>query len=156
MPKTDVKLYTTDAGTGAKQTTTVSYVNPSASYTALKTFAQQLNNLTTNTYTSSDRIETLNLDTEEQPAAGKKVRTVTISNPRSGQDTDITISHGETETLSPVFTYEGGGTIYRWTVTSGANTGEYTASIPSEAIKVHVGVAETEEYNSSFTITGTR
>lgn len=63
MPKVDLKIYSTAIADGKKQTTTVSYVNASASNGALLSFAQQLNNLTTNNYIETDKITTENLDT---------------------------------------------------------------------------------------------
>lgn len=150
MPKTDVKLYSTDATTGAKQTTTISYVNPNADYTALKNFAQQLNSLTDNTYTSSDRIETLNLDTEE-PATNKKTRSITFDNPKKGQSTDITIENNGTETLSPVFLYSDGSSVSAWSVTKIIDeTGKYRGNIPSSATSLAVGTTETDEYFAQF------
>ena len=150
MPKTDVKLYSTDAETGAKQTTTISYVNPSASGSALKNFAQQLNSLTTNTYTSSDRIETLNLDTEE-PSTDKLTRSITFDNLIKGQSVDITITKSEGETLeTPTFVSYAGTTATAWTVNkvmdTGATTDIYRGNIPSTATSLAVGTAETAEY----------
>lgn len=62
MRKVDLKIYSTPVGDTKKQTTTVSYVNASASSGALLSFAHQLNNLTTNTYIETDKITTENLD----------------------------------------------------------------------------------------------
>lgn len=67
MAKTDLKLYSTEAGTGKKITTSINYVNPEANSNALKTFAQKLNAFTTNTYGEADRVQTINVDTEQVP-----------------------------------------------------------------------------------------
>lgn len=150
MPKTDLKLYSTDAATGAKQTTTISYVNPNASGTALKNFAQQLNSLTDNTYASSDRIETLNLDTEE-PSTDKLTRSITFNNLIKGQSTDITITTDDGETLTPTFVYYENSTASVWSVTKVMGTpGLYRGNIPSTATSLAVGTAETADYYAQF------
>lgn len=65
MSDRQVKLYSTETP-GAKKinTTTISNVNPEVDGSTMKTYAQMLNNLTTNTYVKTDLIETTNLDTE--------------------------------------------------------------------------------------------
>lgn len=62
MPRVDLKIYSTPVGDTKKTTTTVSYVNASASNGALLSFAQQLNGLTTNNYIETDKVTTENLD----------------------------------------------------------------------------------------------
>lgn len=49
--------YTSTAQSGKKLNKTVSDINPNATSTQLKTFAQMLNGLTTNTYGSTSRID---------------------------------------------------------------------------------------------------
>lgn len=68
MAKTDLKVYATEAASGKKTTTTLTYVNPAADSQTLKTFGQMLNAFTTNNYDSTDRVQTVNVDTEEVPA----------------------------------------------------------------------------------------
>lgn len=88
MAKTELKLKTKNAGTGQNITTTVSYVNPNADSNTLKTFGQKLNNLTTNNYVETDRVQTINVDTEEV-VIPKKDQTIQLSNwtTRSTPDT---------------------------------------------------------------------
>lgn len=62
MPRVDLKIYSIPEGDTKKTTTTVSYVNASASSSALLSFAHQLNNLTTNNYVETDKVTTENLD----------------------------------------------------------------------------------------------
>lgn len=76
--KYDLKLKTTDAGTQKARTLTLSNVNPEASANTLKSFTQQLNQLTTNTYTSTDYIITTNLDTEAPPIDNRLTPTITF------------------------------------------------------------------------------
>lgn len=59
--KVDVKFKSIDQS-GTTSTTTISYINPEATNSEMKGFAQRLNALTTNTYKESDKVETTNLD----------------------------------------------------------------------------------------------
>lgn len=78
MAKTELKLKTKNAGTGQNITTTVGYVNPTADSNTLKTFGQMLNNMTTNNYVETDRVQTINVDTEEV-VIPKKDQTIQLS-----------------------------------------------------------------------------
>lgn len=80
MAKYDLKLKTTDAGTQKARTLTMSNVNPEASANVLKSFTQQLNQLTTNTYVETDYIITTNLDTETPPIDTRLTPTMTFPN----------------------------------------------------------------------------
>lgn len=73
--RVDVKLKAKDPN-NETTTTTISYVNPEASNSAMKQFAQKLNALTRNTYSESDKIETTNLDTA--PDSGQQTPTLTL------------------------------------------------------------------------------
>lgn len=68
MAKTNLQLKSKSAATEQAITTTLSYVNPEADSQTLKTFAQKLNALTTNIYEETNRVQTINVDTEEVPA----------------------------------------------------------------------------------------
>lgn len=56
-----LKLEATDPW-GNKTTTSISYVNPEASNLKLLQLAQKLNELTTNTYVSTSKVTTENID----------------------------------------------------------------------------------------------
>lgn len=105
MAKTELKLKTTNAATGQNITTTVGYVNPTADSQTLKTFGQKLNAFTTNNYVETDRVQTINVDTEE----------VVIPDTRPTPTITLTkFSHreGTLETLvSANYTYDGDGII---------------------------------------------
>lgn len=65
MADRQLKLYAQTTAGGTKQTTTtISNVNPQATSATMKSFGQQLNALTTNTYQKTDLVETTNVDTE--------------------------------------------------------------------------------------------
>lgn len=67
MAKTNLQLKTLAQATGKSITTTLTYVNPNANSATLKTFGQKLNALTTNSYVETDRVQTINVDTEDTP-----------------------------------------------------------------------------------------
>ena len=74
--RVDVKLKAKDPN-NETTTTTISYVNPEASNSTMKQFAQKLNALTRNTYSESDKIETTNLDLA--PDSNQQTPTFTLS-----------------------------------------------------------------------------
>lgn len=154
MPKTDIKVYSTDAATGSKITTSVGYVNPNATNAVLKSFAQQLNDLTTNTYSSSDRIETVNLDTE---GSRKSFRDITISGAVQGGTAQITHNITQTFKGTPAvfFTY---GTAPNITVlylpptelSSTGSTVTHTVTIPNQSGWIYAGLNENTDFYSAF------
>lgn len=80
MAKTELKLKSKNAATGQDITTTLSYVNPNADSATLKTFGQKLNAFTTNNYVETDRVQTINVDTEDVPKT-KQNQQITIHTP---------------------------------------------------------------------------
>lgn len=66
MSTTALDIHWTAASTGKKASTKISYVNPEADSEELKSLAQRLNSLTTNTYQEATRIDQINVDTEEE------------------------------------------------------------------------------------------
>lgn len=90
--KTDLKLSSTSAG-GDPITTTISDVNPAASNLTLKTFAQKLNMLTTNTYEETNKVTTVNIDSEPEPEPEKPQATLKLTT-YSGDDVQDTLTAG--------------------------------------------------------------
>lgn len=82
--KEDIKISST--GGGKSLSTTISYVNPAVNNADLATFGQMLTALTTNIYESTDRVTTVNCDTEEgggikpTPTFSISMNTVSIAN----------------------------------------------------------------------------
>ena len=74
MPKTDIKLYSTEPS-GKATTATISDVNPEATNAQLKTLGQMLNAFTRNRYDKTNRINTIQCDTEE----GDEKQTATLT-----------------------------------------------------------------------------
>jgi len=74
--RVDVKL-TAITPLGVKSTTNINYANPEATNSTLKALAQRLNQLTQNTYSQSDKVETTNLDFA--PGGGIETPTLTLA-----------------------------------------------------------------------------
>ena len=110
--RVDVKLKAKDPN-NETTTTTISYINPEASNSAMKQFAQKLNALTRNTYSESDKIETTNLDLA--PDSGQQTATLTLA------ETTITLTEfnaaltgtgGSLGFKEVIITYDGDGQLY--------------------------------------------
>lgn len=154
MPKTDIKLYSTDAGTGAKITTSVSYVNPNASNAVLKSFAQQLNALTTNGYVSTDRVETINVDTDD---SRKMSRDITISGAVQGATATITMNINEGETSTPAAFFWTSSSMTSLTVTTVqsdiSTVGKFTVQIPNTpGGALYVGQTAKNNFYADFVV----
>lgn len=107
-----LKLIATSNVTGNDVTKTISDINPEAGYRALKTFAQNLNNLTLNTYVKSNLVVTTNIDNE----AYKIVPTLAFTSPTvtvSAMSSNVTTSSSH----AYVFTYNGDATIDQFYIT---------------------------------------
>lgn len=157
MPKTDLKIYSTDAGTGAKITSSVSYVNPTASSNVLKSFAQQLNALTTNNYTSADRIDTTNVDTEDPTPITKSFRETTITGATRGSTATITYNVTTTQQGSPfvVFLTQSGDdySVSYLPTTDGTTTATQktvTCTVPDSGGWLYAGLLEKDAFYADF------
>ena len=90
--ETSLSMKTTSQ-TGTKNTTTLSYVNPNASDELLKTYAQKLASLTTDTYNGTTKIQKTDLDTEGED---KLSRTITcIHNDTTITSNPAVINYGD-------------------------------------------------------------
>lgn len=100
MAKTELKLKSKRSTTGQNITTTIGYVNPNADSATLKTFGQKLNAMTTNIYEETDRVQTINVDTEEVPGGSSKpAHTLTVT--RDWRSSSAALS------MTIEFTYDG-------------------------------------------------
>lgn len=102
MPKTDLKIYSSVSAGGKKITTSVPYINDTTNSATLRQFAQKLNNFTTNYYNGADRVQTIDIGTEEVPvpATPKTEPTLTVG--------DFTESNSS---LTSYYVYDGDGII---------------------------------------------
>lgn len=92
---------------GKSGTTNINYVNPEATNAELITAASMFNSLTTNTYNSTDRIETITCDTTPDPTRKTKP-TFTIAKNVYSWATD----KDQTGTITIPITYSGDGNVY--------------------------------------------
>lgn len=106
MAKTNLQIKAKNAATEASITTTLTYVNPDADSATLKSFAKKLNALTTNNYDEANRIQSINVDTEETPKTPNTIQFV--DNPqytKYAQTISINVNqliiNGETMTTIP-------------------------------------------------------
>ena len=70
--KTSVSINFTEAASGKKGQRAITDINPDATSAQIKTFAQALNGITTNNYVETNRIQTINVDTESVPVPASK------------------------------------------------------------------------------------
>ena len=162
-------IITTDGGSK-----TIENINPAATNAQLATFATKLNALTTNTYQKTDRVTTVNVDTE--PGGGtKQTPTLTLSrSSRTLADAVSDIGADGTCNLANVTT-NSDGHLYARNPTIGAMANQFAPYIAlkeglntfrvtnmSNATSISttqtliVGVTETDTYTGKeveFTIT---
>lgn len=139
MPKVDLKLYSLDSGTGKKITSSVAYVNPATDGATLLEFAQKLNSFTTNVYSSTDRVETTNVDTEPTPVLDKSLRNMSLTGVAQGATATLTMAVAEGETINPVTGYiYGSSSDFQMAYmpatrqqSADPNVGTFTFNIPS-------------------------
>ena len=166
MSSTSLKLVSSNAQTGAKINTSIPYVNESASSATLKQYGQMLNALTTNNYLQTDRVQTINVDTEEVPVEIEKATaTITLST-TTASGTTATGEGGEFS-----FTYNGdyNGDFYNSTHPLDGNAyfvkisgnsvsykSQYSSGRPAANSTITIMAPETESYKSAtatFTFT---
>ena len=83
-------ILTSTSNQGKKLQKTITDINPNAGAVALKSFAQKLNAMTTNTYVQTDCIDKFNVDTETPPVDTRQEPTFelgTIEIPSSANST---------------------------------------------------------------------
>lgn len=111
MPRTNLKLYSTDA-LGNTNTTTINYANPEADNADCLEFTQMLNQFTINTYGKTEKIVTTELDNEPEK------QTPTLAIQYSGNPiTTFQLSSFDTQSrlkISPAFivAYNGDGEFF--------------------------------------------
>lgn len=151
MPKVDLKLYSTDAADGKKITTSVTYVNPNASNAVLKSFAQQLNAFTTNTYSETDRVETVNVDTE---GSRKQFRNLAITGARKDATATITCYQTTDENITPaVFFYTSGSAQFLTATRSESSDptlGKFNVTVPNAIGWLYIGITEKTDFYADF------
>ena len=84
MSKVSVALNTTEAATGKKNQKTFTDIKASATSEQITNFTKGLNNLTTNNYVETNRIEKLNADTEQVNSTAALLTIGTVSSTAEG------------------------------------------------------------------------
>ena len=101
MARTDAKLHSKGLG-GETITTTIGYISPNATNNEIKTFAQMLNGITNNVYDNTDKVTTVNCDTEDDKTTPTINTSMTI--PSGAKNSDLEISANYTGNTK-VYTY---------------------------------------------------
>lgn len=152
MPKTDIKLYSTDAATGSKITTSVPYVNPNASNDALKEFALKLNAFTTNTYASTDRVETVNVDTE---SGRKQFRNITVTGAIQGATATISANIQIGGSINPAVFFFTNNTVTILTTAAvpsdDPTIAKRSVTIPNSSGEMYIGLIANDDFYADFT-----
>ena len=97
-------ILTSTSNQGKKLQKTITDINPSADGNALKSFAQKLNAMTTNTYVQTDCIDKFNVDTEIPPIDTRQTPTLSFTPP--------TLEQVRTGTQATAIVYNGDGKVY--------------------------------------------
>lgn len=153
MPKTDLKIYSTDSSTATKITTTVSYMNPNATNSTMKEFAQKLNSLTTNVYSETDKVVTTNL---EDAGDEEQSRNIQISGATKGGTAVLTFnwdSELDTSTKPAVWSWSSGTSftfIEPSAPTADGALAKCTFSVPSNSNALYAGIVRKNGFYSEF------
>lgn len=157
MAKTSLIISSTSVSDGKKLQKTLTDINSAATNDQLKSFAQVLNNLTTNTYLETNRVDRSNCDTEDDGGTGA-TRELTVTGAAQGATATVTYTVGESESSppSPACFYLK-GTSGNYTVTYLAATvttaGTATCTIPNETGYLYTGITAKNGYGADFIIT---
>ena len=171
MAKTDMKLTTTDT-MGNTNTATITYVNPNATSSQLVTLGRMLTSLTSSAYNKTDRINTINCDTEE---GGQKTQaTITLAKTTDTKTNVLGSTYSlDNQMLSyPIdITYNGDGRLFFGSSSNyiGALRGEQNkiilcssatvgaiSNLITEDVTITVRAEETDNYTAAeatFTVT---
>lgn len=112
--KTSLVIHYTDP-LAKSGTTSVTYVNPNADDTKLKTLSQMLNNLTMNTYVSTDKVETTditNATSKTVPVFTATKMTFSKASAGSGTYTEDGMIENGSWSVRTTVNYNGDGIIY--------------------------------------------
>lgn len=96
MAKTNLQIKAKNAATERATNTTITFVNPDADSATLKQFGQMLNGFTNNVYEETNRIQTINVDTEDTPKKEGSISTTITS--EMGSDTYISLNRTKFQT----------------------------------------------------------
>ena len=160
MAKTSLIISSTDSTTGKKLQKTLTDINSAATNDELKTFAQAVNAVTTNTYGESNRVDRINVDTEESATVSKLFREITVTDAARNATAKITFNRTETEgqyggVSLIVFYYNTEESTAEKLTVSSVSSGEltvalYHVTIPNYNGRLYAGIEATEDFYSEF------
>ena len=162
MAKTSLIINSTTAAGGKKLQKTLTDINPSATNSQLKAFAQQLNALTTNTYAEANRVDRVNCDTEADASDSsggstltKQFRELTIVGAEKNATATLSANVLSGVAINPaVFYYTGSSTaqvLSTNSVTSEDPTvAKFTFSVPNSSGTMFVGITGNANFYSEF------
>ncbi len=159
MAKTSLIISNTDSTTGKKLQKTLTDINSAATNDELKTFAQAVNAVTTNTYGESNRVDRINVDTEESATVSKLFREITVTDAAKNATAKISFKRTEDEasyggvSLTVFYYNTQESTAEKLTtssVSSEAPTALYHVTIPNYNGRLYVEIEATEDFYSEF------
>lgn len=159
MGKTSLIITSTAAVGGKKLQKTLTDINSSATNTQLKSFAQQIIGLTTNTYAETNRVDKINCDLESgggssSESAGKSFRNITITGAARSSTATITANVTSGGSVNPAPFYYSGGTVTYLSPSSigsdSATVAKFTVNIPSSGGQLFVGICSNDYFYADF------
>ena len=140
-----------ESGTGKKRKRSFTNINPDATNTELKNFAQTFVGLTTGQYLETERVDKINVDSGD---TRKQFRNVSVSNATPGSTATITINIIEGGTVNPaIFFYTNDG-VTVLTATDAESTdpkiAKKTVQIPNSAGTMFIGITGGTNFYSEF------
>ena len=160
MAKTSLIISSTAVSDGKKLQKTLTDINSAATNDQLKSFAQVLNNLTTNTYIETNRVDRTNCDSESGAGGlGKAFRNMAITGAGRGSTATVTFDTDGAETVpkpAVFFVYQNGGELAAQFVSPTAATSDdpgvakYTFTCLNQATDIFAGIGEKDSYYAEF------
>lgn len=149
--KTSIITTIREANSDKKRKRSFSDINPEATNTELKNFAQQFVSLTTGTYIETERVDKTNVDSGE---TRKQFRNISVSNATPGATATISITITEGSTINPAVFYYANNNITILTTTAAESTdptiAKKTVSIPNSSGEMYIGTIGNNEFYSEF------
>lgn len=155
MAKTSLIVTSTAATDGKKLQKTLTDINSAATNEQLKSFAQVLNGLTTNTYVETNRVDRVNCDTEEGTiVGGKGFRNVTVTGAEQGETATIAFNITEGESVTPGVFFYTNSAMQILTATAAASddvtVAKFSVTVPASSGELYVGIREKDAFYADF------
>ncbi|MDO4424547.1 MAG: hypothetical protein Q4D17_02120 [Planctomycetia bacterium] len=149
--KTSIITTMTELATGKKRKRSFTDINPEATNTELKNFAEHFVGLTKNTYFETERVDKTNVDSED---TRKQFRNMTVTNATRGATAIISMTINVEETVSPAVFYYVNGNVTLLQATAGESVdpriAKWTVQIPNDGGYMYVGVVGKPSFYSEL------